>query len=82
VPEEPWNFILDTCPLCGSSNKIKFLLKPYTAGIRALGINGLPGDAFAANFLRELEARLPLRKMKIREHFDMALGTGSGLISL
>lgn len=79
--EEPWDFILDACPLCKTSNKVKFLLKPYTAGIRALSINGDPGDVFAANFLKELEAKLQLPKMHIREHFDIALGTGSGLSS-
>ena len=77
--EEPWNFILDTCPLCGTSNEVNFLLKPYTAGIRALGISGYPGDVFAANFLKELETRLQLPKMHIRDHFDITLGTGSGL---
>jgi hypothetical protein len=82
MPKKPWNFILDICPLYRNSNKIKFLLKPYTAGIRALGINRLPGDIFAINFLRELEAKLLLQKMKIREHFDIILGTSLGLISL
>jgi hypothetical protein len=82
MPEEPWNFILNIYPLYGTSNKIKFLLKPYTTGIKALGINGLFGDVFAANFLRELEARLLLQKMKIQEHFDIVLGTSSGLIPL
>ena len=79
VLEEPWNFILDNCPLCKTLNKAKFLLKPYTAGIRALGISGQPRDTFAANILKELEARLPLPKMNIQEYFDITVGTGSGL---
>jgi hypothetical protein len=79
VLEEPWNFILDTCPLCGTANEANFLLKPYTAGVRALAISGHPGDVFATNFLREIESRLQLPKMNIRENFDIALGTGSGM---
>jgi hypothetical protein len=79
---EPWNFALDQCPLCEAPNKINVSLKPYNAGIRALGISGRPGDAFAVNFLKELEARLQLPKLPIRELFDIAFGTGSGLYCL
>jgi hypothetical protein len=64
--------------LCKTLNKVKFLLKPYTARIRALSINGDPSDVFAANFLKELEANLQLLKMHIQEHFDIDFGTGLG----
>lgn len=76
--EEPWNFILPICPLCEAPNGVRILRKPYTAGIRAFSISGQPGDVSAINFLKMLHARLPLPKMNIREHFDIAIGTGAG----
>jgi hypothetical protein len=76
--EEPWSFVMNPCPLCRTANKRKFSLRPYTAGIRCLVLNGALGDIFAAKCLQELQVRLKL-KMKIQECFDIAFGTGSGL---
>jgi hypothetical protein len=75
--EEPWNFLVNPCPLCSTANKTRFLLKPYTAGIRCIVLNGSLGDVFAAKCLQELQERLELR-MPIEECFDIAFGTGSG----
>ena len=76
--EEPLNFLVNPCPLCCTANKKRFLLKPYTAGIRCLVLNGVLGDVFAAKCLQELQERLKL-KMQIQDYFDVAFGTGSGL---
>jgi hypothetical protein len=76
--EEPWNFLVNPCPLCSTANKTRFLLKPYTAGVRCIVLNGAHGDVFAAKCLKELQDRLKLN-IQIQEYFDIALGTGSGL---
>jgi hypothetical protein len=77
--KESWKFVLLNCPLCKSPNKAQFLLKPYTAGVRALSTSGQPGDASTIDFLKKLQARLLLPRMNIREYFDIAIGTGLGL---
>ena len=76
--EEPWNFFVNPCPLCSTANKTRFLLKPDTAGVRCLVLNGALGDVFATKCLQELQERLKL-KMQIQDYFDIAFGTGSGL---
>ena len=76
--EEPWNFILETCPLCNIPNKVNFVLKPYTAGTRCLSIDG--GSLQDIMSLKELENELKL-PMPIREHFDIGTGSGLGLSS-
>ena len=76
--EEPWNFILETCPLCNIPNKVNFVLKPYTAGTRCLSIDG--GSLQDIMSLKELENELKL-PMPIREHFDIGTGSGLGLLS-
>jgi hypothetical protein len=74
--EEPWNFILETCPLCNNSNKVNFILKPYTAGTRCLSIDG--GSSQDIMKLETLENQLKL-PMPIKEHFDIGVGSGLGL---
>jgi len=79
---EPWTFWIDTCPLCGIINLEKFVHKPDTAGVRALiaeggGVRGI----VPLSFLSELEAVVNL-PMNIGEHFDIALGSSSGMSSL
>ena len=73
---EPWNISLRTCPLCNVPNIFNFVLKPYTAGIRGLTLNG--GSSREALILQALETELQL-PMPIREHFDIANGAGNGL---
>ena len=70
--------MLSICPLCEAPNKARFLLKPDTAGVRVLSVSGEPGDVSAAKFLELLQGRIMLPKMNIREHFDIAIGTGAG----
>jgi hypothetical protein len=77
APFDEW--IVDRCPLCGALNKVCFLPKPLTAGVRVISIGGHPGDVFALHFLKEIEAGLQLLGMHIGDYFDIAVGTGSGL---
>jgi hypothetical protein len=63
------------CPLCGSSNEAAFNLKPYTAGIRCLSIEG--GGPQDILVLKTLETLLKL-PTPISDYFDIALGSGPG----
>ncbi|CZR55716.1 uncharacterized protein PAC_05604 [Phialocephala subalpina] len=77
---EPWTFWFDACPLCGHESTNKFLLKPDTAGVRAIiaeggGIRGVIPLAF----LTEIESAIEL-PMSIQEHFDIAVGSSSGAL--
>jgi hypothetical protein len=76
--EEPWNFILEICPLCNIPNKVNFVLKPYTAGTRCLSIDG--GTIQDIMSLQALEKELKL-PMPIREHFDIGTESDLGLWS-
>jgi hypothetical protein len=77
--DEPWIFTFNTCLLCEAPNQTRFFIKPYTAGIRCLSIEGggvrgmLP-----LGFLIRLQNYLRLI-MPVQEHFDISVGTSSGL---
>jgi hypothetical protein len=71
---EPWTFPLSHCPLCTLPNDLVFHLKPSTAGVRALCIDGeSPNDILV---LKALERKLPA---PISTFFDLAFGNGSGM---
>jgi hypothetical protein len=75
---EPWTFFVRKCPLCGELNSNVFVQKPYTAGVRAIiveggGVRGI----YPLTFLFELERAIDL-PMGIQEHFDLACGSSSG----
>jgi hypothetical protein len=76
--EEPWNFILETCPFCNFPNKVNFILKPYTAGTKCLSIDGGSLQDIMSLKVLENELKLP---MPIRDHFDIGTGSGLGLSS-
>ena len=76
--DDPWKFTLDKCPLCQGPNTIKFTIKPYTAGIRGLSIDGASGDDIA-HFLTALQDKLRLTFSTLQEYFDIVVGAGSGL---
>ncbi|KAI5796092.1 acyl transferase/acyl hydrolase/lysophospholipase, partial [Pyronema domesticum] len=75
-------FRISRCPLCGDSREVTAHIKPPTAGVRLLSIDGggirgvLPLQA-----LRSLETTfnyLTGTSGPIQEHFDLAIGTSSG----
>lgn len=53
-PYDPWDFMLDKCPLCQRQNTIMFSIKPYTAGIRGLSIEGDLGEDSIERILEAL----------------------------
>jgi hypothetical protein len=82
---ESYIFTLDQCPLCGARTEFsgfKTHIKPPTAGIRVLSIDGggIRG-VVPLSTLRELEqtiSRLAGLSYPIQENFDLAYGTSSG----
>jgi len=78
-PNDPWKFTLPACPLCDIPNLINFKLKPYTAGVRCLSLDG--GGCrgiIACCFLWHLHRTLGL-PVPIQDHFDISVGTSSGV---
>jgi len=72
---DPWSFNLDTCPLCDKPNKISLHLRPATAGLRGLILDGNSNKDI--ELLQDVEERLQL-PISITEHFDIINGRGSG----
>ena len=68
--------------LCNKNISFKISLKPPTAGIRVLCIDGggIRG-VVPLLALREVEKAIGL-PCKLQEHFDLVVGTSSGIISL
>lgn len=84
---EPHTFVIDRCPLCGTGfSDFKAQIKPPTAGIRVLSIDGggIRG-VVPLSTLHELEKsinQLAGLSYPIQENFDLAYGTSSGRPSL
>lgn len=78
---DPYLYKLDDCPFCSQTCKASVRVKPATAGLRVLSIDGGGIRATAPfQFLSALEKAVGL-DMPIQEHFDLAYGTSSGKIS-
>ncbi len=75
---EPDTVDFNECPLCGHTEAVTFKLKPPTAGVRVLSIDGggIRGIV-ALRFMKELQNALKLF-MPVQEHFDLAVGSSSG----
>ncbi len=80
-PQQPWTFSLSQCLLCRRSIQATFRLKPPTAGVRILSVDGggIRGIV-SLQWLLELESRLDLSN-SLSDYFDFALGTSSGKYS-
>jgi hypothetical protein len=75
---DPDLFCFTHCPLCTLSCNIRIRIRPATAGLRVLSIDGGGVRAVVPiQFLRALEHALGL-DMPIQEHFDLSFGTSSG----
>jgi hypothetical protein len=68
--------VLNTCPLCKALNKVTIQIKPYTAGVRCLVVDG--ADARDYETLAAVEKGLMI-KIPLTEHFDVVNGSGLGL---
>ena len=79
---ESYNYILQNCILCNKNITFKISPKPPMAGIQVLcmdggGIRGV----VPLLALREVEKPIGL-PCKLQEHFDLVVGTSSGIISI
>lgn len=69
---ESWTRSPSACPLCLEPNRISFRIKPYTAGVRCLCIDG--GTSQDMLVLKALENEMKL-SAPITEYFDIAVGS-------
>jgi hypothetical protein len=56
-----------------------FSIKPYTAGIRGLSIEGDLGEDSIERILEALQDNLPWKYSPLEKFFDIVVGTGAGL---
>ncbi len=72
-------YVFECCPLCLKKCKKSIRVRPVTAGVRILSIDGggIRG-VIPIQFLRLLEREIGL-PMPIQENFDFAFGTSSGI---
>lgn len=76
--KDPHLYEFVQCPLCEFSCDVSIRVRPVTAGIRVLSVDG--GGIRAVipiQFLRALEQAIGL-DMPVQEHFDFSYGTSSG----
>jgi len=80
--DEPYKYIFKECPLCGLPCNLNFALKPPTAGVRVLSIDGggIRG-VIPIQTLSDLQSCMEdmiLFCCPIQVNFDYAIGTSSG----
>jgi hypothetical protein len=81
VDRDPDLFTFATCSLCSEDCNIQIRIKPATAGLRVLSIDGGGIRAVVPiQFLRALEQAIGL-DMPVQEHFDLSFGTSSGTVA-
>lgn len=78
--QDPWRFHVLRCPLCHASNQSPFLLKPRTAGARVLEISGANPEN-TLQFLSDLQHKVGLTTMPLREYFDIVIASDCGRVS-
>lgn len=71
-------FFIDTCMMCGTSSRLDVQLKPATAGIRILSIDGggIRG-VVPLQYLYKLQEKLG-NAVRVQDFFDMAFGVSAG----
>lgn len=77
---QPYNFTLRTCIICHSVNSRCFSVKPPTAGIRRLELGGMCTYDML-HFLGALARCCQLKNIPIRDHFDIVLADGVGMLN-
>lgn len=77
--DDPLMYVFECCPLCLKRCEKSIRVRPVTAGVRILSIDGggIRG-VIPIQFLRLLEREIGL-PMPIQENFDFAFGTSSGI---
>lgn len=80
-PDDPGDFTLRFCPLCQASNSNRLRIKPASAGIRGLSVGGTADERGICNILGRLLRDVDLAGSSLPDHFDIVVGTGSGMHS-
>lgn len=73
----PWRFQLASCILCRSQNLSPLIMRPPTAGLRILQVDGTRPTAMW-QLLRDLRHSTSLNSVPFWEHFDSAIGHDIG----
>ncbi|KAK3933650.1 acyl transferase/acyl hydrolase/lysophospholipase [Diplogelasinospora grovesii] len=79
-PVDPWLFYIDACFLCQQVSDVRIRMKPDTASVRVLSIDGggVRGRA-PLEFIQVLQDCVGL-PCPVQQHFDVIYGTSSGAI--
>ncbi|TIC97766.1 Phospholipase A I [Colletotrichum higginsianum] len=79
---DPWLINVDECLLCGRNVGMKIRVKPDTASVRVLCIDGGgTRGKYPLKLLKQLEDDIGLPDHPVQENFDVVFGTSSGAIS-
>lgn len=67
------------CPLCHEENYVDIVLRPATAGVRALEVRGpVQSKENMLDFLRQLQYQAGLPLYSLRDQFDLVTGLDAG----
>lgn len=76
---DPWVFRLESCFICSEYAGVSIRVKPSTAGIRILSIDGGGTRGIAPlEFIQTLQDRIALPNYPVQCNFDVVYGTSSG----
>jgi len=74
-----WGFRLPHCPFCHKACEPVLPMRPCTAGIRILKLDGIISSRYTQlRFLKELQRLAGLGCCPIRDQFDLVIGANSG----
>jgi len=77
--DDPGSFRVESCFICSNSAKTNVRVKPSTASIRVLSIDGGgTRGIIPLEFIRALEDRVALPHYSVQRNFDVIYGTSSG----
>ncbi|KAJ0335789.1 hypothetical protein COL154_014391 [Colletotrichum chrysophilum] len=78
---DPWLVDVDECILCGRNIGMQVRVKPDTASIRVLCIDGGgTRGKYPLKLLKQLEDDIGLPGLPVQQNFDVVFGTSSGLL--
>ncbi|KAL0933537.1 uncharacterized protein CTRU02_212500 [Colletotrichum truncatum] len=79
---DPWLVEVDECLLCGRNVGMQIRVKPDTASVRVLCIDGGgTRGKYPLKLLKQLEDAIGLPGHPVQQNFDVVFGTSSGAIS-
>jgi hypothetical protein len=82
-PDDPWQYRLPHCPLCGTLNDNAISIRPPTAGVRIIRIGiSAHKKALMAEFLKNLQFLVGLVDYPVGKHFDVVIGHDLGSLPI